>query len=237
MQKSGAWYSYGDERIGQGRENAKQFLKDNLDARDKLEKELRATLATHQREAAIAADAEDVDEEPTGKTRRLGPSRLARAGPLSHSKCCGHPRISSRRLFVAAGACNRQDPTKEPDNLPRIPTIELTRVSDEARQSIQSALDRLRQYPGDPLLNGELGMALHANRRYQEAAVLYDRARKIHPDVFRWEYYRGLVLSELNDVDEAAAPFPAGARDQQKTTRAPNWRWRAALLQERAHDG
>ncbi|MEZ5365340.1 MAG: hypothetical protein R2748_24170 [Bryobacterales bacterium] len=44
MQKSGAWYSYGDERIGQGRENAKQFLKDNLDARDKLEKELRAAL-------------------------------------------------------------------------------------------------------------------------------------------------------------------------------------------------
>jgi len=27
--KSGAWYSYGDTRIGQGRENAKQYLKDN----------------------------------------------------------------------------------------------------------------------------------------------------------------------------------------------------------------
>jgi recombination protein RecA len=30
IQKSGAWYSYGDQRIGQGRENAKLFLKDNL---------------------------------------------------------------------------------------------------------------------------------------------------------------------------------------------------------------
>ena len=29
IQKSGAWYSYGDQRIGQGRENAKMFLKDN----------------------------------------------------------------------------------------------------------------------------------------------------------------------------------------------------------------
>jgi recombination protein RecA len=29
IEKSGAWYSYGGERIGQGRENAKQFLKDN----------------------------------------------------------------------------------------------------------------------------------------------------------------------------------------------------------------
>jgi hypothetical protein len=29
VEKSGAWFSYGDERIGQGRENAKQFLRDN----------------------------------------------------------------------------------------------------------------------------------------------------------------------------------------------------------------
>ncbi len=31
IDKSGAWYSYGDERIGQGRENAKQFFKENPD--------------------------------------------------------------------------------------------------------------------------------------------------------------------------------------------------------------
>ena len=30
-QKSGAWFSYGDIRLGQGRENAKQFLRDNPD--------------------------------------------------------------------------------------------------------------------------------------------------------------------------------------------------------------
>jgi recombination protein RecA len=38
--KSGSWFSYGDERIGQGRENAKQFLRDNahvaLDVEDKI---------------------------------------------------------------------------------------------------------------------------------------------------------------------------------------------------------
>ncbi|MDA1312705.1 MAG: recombinase RecA [Acidobacteria bacterium] len=42
--KSGAWYSYKDERIGQGRENAKQFLKDHPDMRDTLEAELRTIL-------------------------------------------------------------------------------------------------------------------------------------------------------------------------------------------------
>ena len=44
IEKSGAWYSYKGERIGQGRENAKQFLKDNPDARKKLDTELRKLL-------------------------------------------------------------------------------------------------------------------------------------------------------------------------------------------------
>jgi recombination protein RecA len=44
IEKSGAWFSYKGERMGQGRENAKQFLKDNLDIRQKIEDELRKAL-------------------------------------------------------------------------------------------------------------------------------------------------------------------------------------------------
>ena len=44
LSKSGSWYSYGDDRIGQGRENTKQFLSENIDMRDKLENELREAL-------------------------------------------------------------------------------------------------------------------------------------------------------------------------------------------------
>ncbi len=44
LTKSGSWYSYGDDRIGQGRENTKQFLSENIDIRDKLEAELREAL-------------------------------------------------------------------------------------------------------------------------------------------------------------------------------------------------
>ncbi|HEK9102344.1 recombinase RecA [Bacillus pfraonensis] len=36
VQKSGAWYSYNEERLGQGRENAKQFLKENQDIREEI---------------------------------------------------------------------------------------------------------------------------------------------------------------------------------------------------------
>lgn len=43
VQKSGAWYSYNEERLGQGRENAKQFLKENPD----LYVELRDKVRTH----------------------------------------------------------------------------------------------------------------------------------------------------------------------------------------------
>jgi recombination protein RecA len=55
VEKSGAWYSYGKERIGQGRDNARQYLKDNPDIADELE--------TRIREAAgilpLAASAEE----------------------------------------------------------------------------------------------------------------------------------------------------------------------------------
>ena len=43
VEKSGAWYSYGDERIGQGRENAKIFLSENEDIAYELEDKIRAS--------------------------------------------------------------------------------------------------------------------------------------------------------------------------------------------------
>ncbi|MGN7870144.1 recombinase A [Paracoccus haematequi] len=43
VEKSGAWYSYGDERIGQGRENAKQFLRDNPEKAMAIEDKIRAS--------------------------------------------------------------------------------------------------------------------------------------------------------------------------------------------------
>ena len=44
LEKSGAWFSYKGERIGQGRENARQFLKDNVETFNKLELEVRKHL-------------------------------------------------------------------------------------------------------------------------------------------------------------------------------------------------
>ncbi|TYB91085.1 recombinase RecA [Oceaniovalibus sp. ACAM 378] len=43
VNKAGSWFSYGDERIGQGRETAKQFLKDNPDMASEIEDKIRAS--------------------------------------------------------------------------------------------------------------------------------------------------------------------------------------------------
>jgi recombination protein RecA len=55
IEKSGAWYSYKGERIGQGRENAKQFLRENSDVYKKVDTELRKQLGLVRAEPAIVA--------------------------------------------------------------------------------------------------------------------------------------------------------------------------------------
>src|ERR1700733_6930981 len=52
IEKSGSWYGYKGERIGQGRENARQFLKDNPDVRKKIDSELRKQLGLTKPEGA-----------------------------------------------------------------------------------------------------------------------------------------------------------------------------------------
>ena len=61
VEKSGAWYSYGDERIGQGRENAKQFLRDNPDRASAIEDKIRASHGLDF--AATEGDEDSVTEE------------------------------------------------------------------------------------------------------------------------------------------------------------------------------
>ncbi len=62
VEKSGSWYSYGDERIGQGRDNAKQFLKSNPSVANAIEDKIRAAngLDFHMPEAASGDDLVDM---------------------------------------------------------------------------------------------------------------------------------------------------------------------------------
>ena len=64
IQKSGAWFAYGDERIGQGRENAKQFLKENDDVRGRILDDVYEKLGlVRPTSAPVSAAEEEAPEE------------------------------------------------------------------------------------------------------------------------------------------------------------------------------
>jgi recombination protein RecA len=83
LEKSGSWFSYKGERIGQGRENARQFLKDNRDVTAKLETEVRkllgltANLPPAQAPSAAqgASPSARVTTMPTGTESKSAPAR------------------------------------------------------------------------------------------------------------------------------------------------------------------
>lgn len=57
VNKSGAWYTYGDMRIGQGRENARQFLKDNPELANEIDHKVRELFEEERKKAAAEAEA------------------------------------------------------------------------------------------------------------------------------------------------------------------------------------
>ena len=61
--KTGAWFSYGDIRIGQGRENARNFLRDNPELCKEIEKKLRDLIETAHDETAPVSEDEPYSED------------------------------------------------------------------------------------------------------------------------------------------------------------------------------
>ena len=77
LEKSGSWFSYKGERVGQGRENAKQFLKDNPDLRQQLETDLRKALGLLRPELVNGEAAPPLKPEPP-HTARQAPAAASR---------------------------------------------------------------------------------------------------------------------------------------------------------------
>ncbi|MBB5519417.1 recombinase RecA [Amphiplicatus metriothermophilus] len=62
IEKSGAWFSYNGERVGQGRENAKQFLRDNPAMAAEIEQAIRANAGLVAEEMLTGEEGDDLDE-------------------------------------------------------------------------------------------------------------------------------------------------------------------------------
>ena len=93
VDKSGSWYSYGDLRLGQGRENARTFLKDNPDLATEIDGKVRVELGLVRKESPTAegsapaegknpADTASPEREQTARPERgAGRRRSAPQGP------------------------------------------------------------------------------------------------------------------------------------------------------------
>ena len=57
VEKSGAWYAYNGERIGQGKDNAREFLKEHPEMAREIENRIRAEVGVAEQQAAVAAEA------------------------------------------------------------------------------------------------------------------------------------------------------------------------------------
>ena len=71
VNKSGSWYSYQDERIGQGRENAKKYLDEHTDMKQEIRQKVRAAYnmdaensEPEEVELAMEADPQSTTEKP-----------------------------------------------------------------------------------------------------------------------------------------------------------------------------
>ena len=63
VQKSGAWFSYSGERLGQGRENAKQYLKDHPEVSQTIETQIRSTYDLNKTSEMDLAHGKDEDDD------------------------------------------------------------------------------------------------------------------------------------------------------------------------------
>ncbi len=73
IKKSGTWFSYGENRIGQGKENAKQFLRDNPDIADEVERRIREKLSGETQDSEDTA-AKPADKKTSVKAAAAKPS-------------------------------------------------------------------------------------------------------------------------------------------------------------------
>jgi len=84
VEKSGSWFLYQGERLGQGRENAKAYLKQHAEVAERLEKALRAKYLVGA--AGVAAQAAAAEPTPESEAKTEAPKASAKPTPAKASR-------------------------------------------------------------------------------------------------------------------------------------------------------
>jgi recombination protein RecA len=83
VEKSGAWYAYKGEKIGQGKDNAREYLREHPEVAREIENKVRAALGVALLEPVVIA--------PAKATEKAGEKPNAKAGKASEKLLAGHP--------------------------------------------------------------------------------------------------------------------------------------------------
>ncbi len=86
VNKSGAWYAYQGEKIGQGRENAKQYLKEHPQIRDEIERQVRAHYELTDDGESDGGTAQDMEGKRAGKADVLKDDKKRKEEPAAEKK-------------------------------------------------------------------------------------------------------------------------------------------------------
>ncbi|MCP5111315.1 MAG: tetratricopeptide repeat protein, partial [bacterium] len=100
----------------------------------------------------------------------------------------------------------------EPEITTSLPVLDPESFAPEARGRLEQRLEKAESNPRDAGASGELGMLLHAVRRYDAAVQCYLRATEVAPETFRWRYYLAAALAEAGRHDEAVAAYHEALR-------------------------
>ena len=94
VRKSGAWYTYEGDQLGQGKENARNFLRSNPDLANEIEKKIKEKLGVGPRLDAEAADKAAAKESPSGMGLRAVPDAAGTAAAAAGASGRGVTRVT-----------------------------------------------------------------------------------------------------------------------------------------------
>ena len=97
IQKSGAWYNYGEMRIGQGRDTTRIFLKDNPELTQKLEKQLRAMFEDERKQAIADQEAKRKVNQSAMAAAEASQASAAKPAPARAAVAKARPRRRNQK--------------------------------------------------------------------------------------------------------------------------------------------
>ncbi len=97
-------------------------------------------------------------------------------------------------------------------SIPPVPAVTVDGLDTDVKNALLKSRDEALAQPKSAEASGNLGMVLEAHTLYQPAALAFQRAVRLDPKEFRWQYYLALCLEKNGQLDQALSSVSEGLR-------------------------